>query len=86
MSYTVCLESSAERDLKRLPRDVLRRVDMKLLSLAQNPRPHGVRKLAGREGDGWRVRIGDYRILYTIDDEARTVSVYRIRSRPTAYR
>ena len=86
MSYTVRLESRAERDLKRLSRDMLRRVDAKLLSLAKNPRPRGVRKLAGREGDGWRVRIGDHRILYTIDDDGQTVSVYRIRSRPTAYR
>jgi mRNA interferase RelE/StbE len=80
------LESSAERDLKRLPEDVLRRIDAKLLSLAHNPRPRGARKLEGREGEGWRVRIGDYRILYTIDDTARLISVYRIRPRATAYR
>jgi mRNA interferase RelE/StbE len=86
VNYAVLLESSAERDLKRLPRDVLRRVDAVLRALAQNPRPRGVIKLQGREGEGWRVRVGDYRILYTIDDQRRVVSVYRIRSRPTAYR
>ena len=86
MTYTVAVETSAERDLKRLPRDILRRVDTELMALSQNPRPHGVVKLQGREGEGWRIRIGAYRILYTIDDDARTVSVYRIRSRATAYR
>jgi mRNA interferase RelE/StbE len=86
VNYTVRLESSAERELKRLPRDILRRIDAKLQSLAENPRPRGVTKLKGSEGEGWRVRIGNYRILYTIDDKVRVVSVYRIRPRPTAYR
>jgi mRNA interferase RelE/StbE len=86
VSYTVRLESCAERELKRLPQDVLRRVDAMLLSLSSNPRPRGVVKLAGREGEGWRVRVGSYRILYTIDDKARVVSVYRIRPRAIAYR
>ena len=86
MSYTVRLESSAERELKRLPMDVLRRVDAVLLSLAHNPRPRGVVKLTGREGEGWRVRVGGYRVLYAIDDKLHIVSVYRIRPRSTAYR
>ena len=86
MSYAVAVETSAERDLKRLPRDILRRVDAELLALSQTPRPHGVVKLQGREGEGWRIRVGAYRILYTIDDYARIVSVYRIRPRATAYR
>ena len=86
MSYTVVLETSAERDLKRLPRDILRRVDAEFLALSQNPRPHGVVKLQGREGEGWRIRVGAYRILYTIDDNARIVSVYRIRPRARVYR
>ena len=86
MSYAVRLEASAERELKRLPSDVLLRVDAMLMSLGENPRPPGVVKLHGREGEGWRVRVGDYRILYTIDDKAQVVSVYRIRPRSTAYR
>jgi mRNA interferase RelE/StbE len=86
VSYAVELEGSAERDLKRLPREVLRAVDAKLLALAREPRPPGCRKLVGREGAAWRVRVGSYRILYTVDDAARVVRVYRIRPRPTAYR
>jgi mRNA interferase RelE/StbE len=86
VSYTVRLESRAERQLKALPDDVLRRVDAKLRALATIPRPRGVKKLQGREGEGWRVRVGDYRILYTVDDAARLVSVYRIDLRARAYR
>jgi len=72
--------------MKRLTPDVLRRVDAKLQSLAREPRPRGVAKFQGSEGEGFRVRVGNYRILYTIDDGTRTVSVYRVRPRPTAYR
>lgn len=86
MDYTVQLETSAERDLKRLTGELLRRIDAALRSLARNPRPRGAIKLQGREGEGWRIRVGNYRILYTVDDERRIVSVYRIRPRPTAYR
>ena len=85
MSYRVQLSAAAERDLERIPRDALRRVDAKLSAMGREPRPHGVAKLRGREGTGWRVRVGDYRILYTIDDDARTVSVYRIAPRSSAY-
>ena len=71
MSYALRLERAAERDLDRVPTDVLRRIDAKLMGLKRNPRPHGAIKLEGRQGQGWRVRVGDYRILYTIDDEAK---------------
>ena len=86
MNYTVLLESRAERDLDQLPRDMLARIDAKLTSLARNPRPRGASKLAGKAGGGWRVRAGDYRILYTIDDASETVSVYRVRPRSDVYR
>ena len=86
MSYTIRLEGRAERQLKALPDVVLRRVDAKLRALAVVPRPKGVKKLQGREGEGWRVRVGDYRILYTIDDGERLVSVYRIDLRARVYR
>ena len=86
MTYLVRLESAAEHDLRRISRDAMRRIDSKLTGLARNPRPRGVVKLQGREGAGWRLRVGEYRILYTIDDDARLVTVYRIRPRGSAYR
>ena len=86
MRYSIRLETTAERDLVHASRDALRRIDAKLSGLAMEPRPRGATKLHGREGIGWRIRVGDYRILYTIDDAARVVSVYRIRPRGSAYR
>ena len=86
MSYALRLESHAERQLRALPDSVLKRVDVRLRGLAANPRPSGTVKLKGREGEGWRIRVGDYRILYTIDDAARRVIVYRIGLRSRVYR
>ena len=86
MKYVVRLESRAEHELKRLPRHVLRAVDAKLVALAENPRPPGTVKLQGQETEGWRVRVGEYRILFRVDDSARVVSVYHIRPRGGAYR
>ncbi len=86
MSYSVRLDRSAERELKRLPAKVLGRVDAKLGALAEDPRPRGAVKLQGRGGEGWRIRVGSYRILFTIDDAAKVVTVYRIGLRSSVYR
>lgn len=83
--YEVYLERAAERDLKRLPDEQFQRVVPQLKALAETPRPTGSRKLSGSQND-WRVRVGDYRIIYEIDDEARAVRVMRVRHRGKAYR
>ena len=84
--YQVKLESKAETELRKLPPEILRRIDSKLDTLANNPRPRGVKKLSGRKKEGWRIRAGDYRILYRIDDDKELVLIYRIRHRAEAYR
>lgn len=84
MTYTIHLERRAERELRRLPPNVIRRIDAMLHQLANNPRPDGVVKLSGRMNSGWRVRVGDYRILYRIEEHR--VDVYRIKHRRDAYR
>lgn len=85
MTYQVRLTPAAQRDLDALDRPVLRRIDAKILALAQDPRPSGVQKLTG-EGDLYRVRVGDYRILYTIEDAALVVLIVRVRHRSEVYR
>lgn len=85
MTYRVFDKPAAERDLAKLPRDVLRRVSDRISRLAENPRPPGSEKLKGEE-DLYRIRVGDYRVLYEIDDEARAVWVARVRHRRDAYR
>ncbi len=86
MTYALLLERQAEKDLMDLPLPVLRRVDARLLALSEEPRPRGALKLKGKEGEGWRVRVGDYRILYTIDTNQEIVKVYRIGHRRDVYR
>ena len=86
MAYSLETTSAAEKDLAALPRDVLLRVDAALLALADQPRPHGVVKLKGTKDDRWRVRVGDYRVLYAIDDRRKTVEVARVLHRREAYR
>lgn len=61
MAYTVILKRSAEKELARLPVPLHCRVVAKLLELENNPRPSGVQKLHGH--DGYRIRVGDYRVL-----------------------
>ncbi len=86
MTYPVILSSAAERELLKLAPDVLRRIDTKLTALSIDPRPKGALKLEGKEGQGWRIRVGDYRVLYVIDDDSRTVRVYKIGPRSDVYR
>ncbi len=85
MSYTVEVTPAARRDLRALERRVARRIDKKILELAENPRPHGVRKLEGAS-DLYRVRVGDYRILYEIEDNRLLVVIVRVRDRRDVYR
>jgi mRNA interferase RelE/StbE len=86
LTYRVEMESRATRDLRALPNQVLRRVDTTILALQSNPIPQGAVRVRGRVGEGWRVRVGDYRVLYTVDPEQMVVRIYRIRHRGEAYR
>ena len=83
-AYRIELTRAAERDLRGLSRDVLRRVDRKIQALSNDPRPHGSKKLEG-SANTYRVRVGDYRILYEIEDTAILVLVVRVGHRREAY-
>jgi mRNA interferase RelE/StbE len=83
--YRVLLERAAEKDLSRLSAQIHDRVIAALQALARNPRPPGCRKLAGSKND-WRIRVGDYRVVYEIADEIRIVRVNRVRHRREVYR
>ncbi len=82
--YRVAFKSSAEKELLRLPGPVVSRIFPKIESLAADPRPRGVKKLRGA-GDLWRIRAGDYRAIYAIDDEKREVTVMRVAHRREVY-
>ena len=83
--YAITFARSARRELEVLDASVVRRVITKIETLAQIPRPSGSRKLQG-EQNLWRIRIGDYRIVYSVDDRQRIVDIARIRHRRDVYR
>ena len=83
--YRVIFKPSADRQLRKLPVDVQRRIVGDVESLARNPRPAGVVKLTGDE-NLWRIRIGDYRVVYEIHDDRLMVLVLRVANRKDVYR
>lgn len=83
--YRVFLERAAEKQLKQLSAKLHDRVIAAVRALAKNPRPTGCRKLTGTDDD-WRIRVGDYRVVYEIDDATKEVRVNRIRHRREVYR
>jgi mRNA interferase RelE/StbE len=83
-NYRVELKPSALKELEALPDTVLARVVRKMDALGDAPRPAGCKKLKGYR-DQWRIRVGDWRVVYIIDDAAKLVSVTRIAHRREVY-
>ncbi len=84
-AYAIAFKRSAQRQLGRLPRQVQDQINDAIAGLALEPRPHGVAKLKG-EIDRYRLRVGDYRIVYEIDDAARVLTVTTLGHRSVVYR
>ena len=78
------IKQSAQKELDALDDSVFRRIDRKILALADNPRPPGCKKLRGYR-DQWRVRVGDWRVVYLIDDGAKLVTITRVAHRREVY-
>lgn len=85
MAYTVYLTKAAAKDLAAVPKKSFQHIDNTIRSLADNPRPHGSVKLQGSD-DLYRIRKGDFRIIYKIEDEALIVTVVRDGNRRDVYR
>ena len=83
-SYRVTLAASAEKELGGLPSKMIVRMLRRIEGLARSPRPAGCKKLKGGDNE-WRIRVGSYRIVYEIDDTAKTVDVTRIAHRREVY-
>ena len=83
--YEVLIERTAERDLRSLPNTLFDRIVPRIKALAEAPRPPGCHKLAGSKNN-WRIRIGDYRVLYEIDDARKRIRIFRVRHRREVYR
>jgi mRNA interferase RelE/StbE len=84
MSYRVMLSSQAKRELDRLHGDIHKRLISSIEHLAENPRPHGCLKIQGKINE-WRIRVGEYRIVYIVDDSAREILIRHIGHRRDVY-
>ena len=82
--YRLEISHIAHKQIEALPLRLAQRINEAISQLADEPRPIGAKKLAGIEG--YRVRVGDYRILYRVNDESRMIVVYRVKHRREAYR
>lgn len=83
--YRVVISRGAEKDLEKLSKKVLLPVSHAIDSLEENPRPAGCKKLKGITENLWRIRVGDYRIIYAIADEIRIVDVRKVGHRKDVY-
>jgi mRNA interferase RelE/StbE len=83
--YSITFARSARKELDRLPAELAERVLQKIGALSATPRPVGVTKLKGQK-NLWRLRVGDYRVVYAIDDEQKIVDVSIVRHRRDVYR
>ena len=84
MRYQVILPKSVRKELDRLPDDIVERIMTRLAGLETNPRPADVKKLKGR--DAWRIRVGDYRVIYEIHDRVFQILVITVGHRRGIYR
>lgn len=83
-NYKIEIKKSAAKEIENLPSAILKRVIAHIQELANEPRPIGCKKLSGDEK--YRIRVGDYRILYEIEDEVVTVYVVKVAHRKEVYR
>lgn len=81
----VLIERAAEKDLKKIAAEERPKLAAAMRDLANEPRPTGCRKLVGSESD-WRIRVGNYRVIYEIADEVRIVRIVRVRHCKDSYR
>jgi mRNA interferase RelE/StbE len=83
-SYKIHIKRTAERELREIPKKDLQRITKKIGALSSDPRPTGCEKLSGQER--YRLRQGNYRIVYSIDDESQMVMIVKIGHRREVYR
>jgi mRNA interferase RelE/StbE len=84
VNYTIFIKKKAEKELLRLQRDDVIKIQSAINHLSENPRPHGSKKLIGSKNE-YRIRVSDYRILYTINDTIITICIFKIAHRKEAY-
>ena len=84
MKYTVLIERYAQKQIMKLDKKVIPVIKTAIAGLADNPRPYGYKKLKGE--DAYRIRVGDYRVIYEIDDDKIIVTVVSVGHRKDIYK
>jgi mRNA interferase RelE/StbE len=82
--YSITFARSARKELESLNAPLVQRIFTKIEALAKEPRPKGWRKLRGAK-NLWRIRVGDYRVIYAINDDRNVVDIVTVRHRSAAY-
>ena len=85
MTYALLFKASAKKELYDLPDKILKKILPAIEGLTSNPRPVGVKKLKGKGENLWRIRVGDYRVIYLIDDFVHVVNIRKIGNRKEVY-
>jgi mRNA interferase RelE/StbE len=85
MAYEIFIEKKAEKDLRRLPKNYQNKIIQKILHLKDNPKPIEARRITSSE-NYYRIRVGDYRIIYEINYKEKRINIFRVRHRKEAYR
>ena len=83
--YTLLIERDAEKGFKRIPKNISNKLITKIKSLKDNPKPGGCRKITGSEND-YRVRVGDYRVIYEINENNKQVIILAVGHRKDIYK
>jgi len=85
LSYQITIRKKALKELELLPKKTNEKIVLVIDALSENPRPQGCKKLKGEEEYLWRIRVGDYRIIYTIEDSIKIIDIRRIGHRRNIY-
>lgn len=84
--YKITFKNSAYKELERLPKSTVRKIAVAIDKLADNPKPIGIKKLKDSSEDLYRIRVGDYRVIYAINEGIRIVNILRIGHRKDIYK
>ncbi|MBE9187295.1 type II toxin-antitoxin system RelE/ParE family toxin [Microcoleus sp. LEGE 07076] len=82
--YQVIIQQSTQKQLRLVPVEICNRLDIRINALANDPRPAGCIKLKGQQ-NRWRIRVGDYRVIYTINDTTFTIFILKVAHRREVY-
>ena len=86
MSYQIVVKKSAAKEIEALPTKILPQVTEAIYDLGNVPRPQGCKKLKGSKANIWRIRIGDYRVVYLIDDKIEIIDIQKVGHRKDIYK